>query len=90
MKASGDEPNLPELILSDHLCNAMFKLGPTRHSGLGMQATGWSEITPFAQATGRVSSGWEAETLFEMCQAYHTEIQAGESPFRISPMDRAG
>jgi hypothetical protein len=52
------------------------------------RATDWPEIVPFAQATGRIAGGWEAETLFEMCQAYFTEVQGGSDPFRISPMDR--
>ncbi|MGR1582442.1 hypothetical protein ACSSNL_13370 [Thalassobius sp. S69A] len=90
IRASGDTPDLPDLLLAEHLCEAMFKLGPTRSLGFGAEPTGWSEIAPFAQATGRVRNSWEAETLFEMCRSFHEENQAGKSPFRISPMEREG
>jgi len=88
IRSAGDKPDLPDLIFADHLCEAMFKLSPTRSNGFSAEPTGWAEIAPFAQATGRVKNSWEAETLFEMCRSYHEENQAGKSPFRISPMER--
>lgn len=90
MKETGQEPELPDLIGADHLCGAMFSLGPTRGDAMGSRATDWPEIVPFAQATGRIDTGWEAETLFKMCAAYHAELHGGSDPFRISPIERAG
>lgn len=85
---AGDPLGLPKLICMQHLPEAMIRLGPVKTDGMGERAADWRDIDPFARATGRIASTWEAETLFDMCQAYHSERQAGTSPFRIAPVDR--
>lgn len=78
---------LPELDGGQYLVDAMFRLGPTRSTGLGEAPADWPEIDAFARATGRISEPWEAEALFDMCRAYHAAREAGTDPLAMSPAE---
>ncbi|WP_406870096.1 hypothetical protein ABEB22_08790 [Thioclava sp. 'Guangxiensis'] len=74
---------LPELDAGRYLVEAMIRLDPVRSTGLDLRATDWPEISAFMQATGRITEGWEAELLFEMCAGYFAARQAGEDPLAV-------
>ncbi len=84
----GQPIELPELGPLYYMAEAMMRIGPVKSDGMTSRATGWQEIEPFARATMRINTPWEAETLFDMCAAYFEDLQAGESPFRIEPVGR--
>lgn len=79
---------MPAISAGQYLIEAMQKLGPVRSNGMGLGPTDWDIIHPFALATGRLVEGWEMETLADMCVGYHAELQAGENPFALSPMEQ--
>lgn len=84
----GQPVELPELGPLAYVADAMIRLGPIRSNGMGQTSADWPEIDAFARATGRVSSGWEKEALYDMCASYLREINTGENPFCIPPMER--
>lgn len=85
---AGDPLGLPKLICMQHLPEAMIRLGPVKSDGMGERPADWPEIDAFTRSTGRIASVWEAETLFDMCKAYHHELRSGSDPFKIAPVDR--
>ena len=82
------EISLPEVGWQQHMTEAMIRLGPIKADGMGQRAADWTEIYPFAKATGRISSTWEHEALYDMCASYFLERTKGENPFCVPPMDR--
>lgn len=66
----------------------MITLGPTRSNGMGLVATDWDVIAPFAASTGAVSGPWELTTLAAMCDGYATAVKAGENPLAIPPVEQ--
>ncbi|WP_339109269.1 hypothetical protein [Thioclava sp. GXIMD4216] len=78
---------LPDLDAGAYLVEAMIRLDPVRSTGLDLRATDWPEISAFMQATGRISEGWEAELLFDMCAGYFEARQAGEDPLAVGDFE---
>lgn len=87
-REDGQEIDLPGVLGFDHMPEAMMRLGPVKSDGMGDRPADWPEIDAFTRSTGRIASVWEAETLFDMCKAYHRELRSGSDPFKIAPMER--
>lgn len=81
-------PAFPDVGPGQYLIDAFHKLRFARHGFEGMTPQTWAEIDAFARATGLISAGWEAETLFDMSWGYVTENQKAGDPLRIAPMER--
>lgn len=57
-------------------------------NGAGLVATDWTSIFSYAQATGRVSGGWELETLAKMCTGYTGAFHDGKHPIAMPPVEQ--
>ena len=79
---------MPEVGPGQYLIDAFHALRFARQGFEGMSPQTWAEVDAFARATGRISAGWEAQTLFDMSWAYVTEHQKASDPFRLAPMER--
>ena len=87
----GQSVEMVELEAGDYLLSAMIDLGPVRDAGMGgRRATDWPEILTYADATGRISRGVEAEIMRAMCVRYLSGMVLGEDPMSISSMEREG
>jgi hypothetical protein len=79
---------MPEVGPLAYLVEAFHAVRFARHGFEGLTPQTWVEIDAFARATGRITTGWEAQALFDMSWAYVTENQKAADALRIAPMER--
>lgn len=82
---------LPDVDEWRYMIAAFINSGVTKLAGMGVVPLEWADIVAFGQATGAVLPGWEMQTLYDMCRAWHHENSAAEDNIgRIAPMEREG
>ena len=71
------------------MLEALFKAGPLGQPGMGGHVSlSWQEVAAFAQATGRIDSPTEMESLFDMSRAYLDGLDRGADPFAVPPYEK--
>ena len=79
---------LPDMDPDEYMPDLMLEIGPVRSIGAGLVPTDWPVVAAFAQV--KSLDHHDTSTLAAMCWAYFSELQAGEDPFRIPPIEREG
>lgn len=65
-----EKPEMPDLEGCEHLIDYLFRLRPGTSNGMGYSSKTWPEIESWARLVKIPLTGWEAETLAQMSEAY--------------------
>ena len=86
MKASGIEPELPELT-APHLIGYLWEVGPVVSGGMGAAPVSFCEIQAWQASAGLDLSPWELRLLRKLSNDYLAESHAAEEPGHPSPWE---
>jgi hypothetical protein len=71
-----EKPEMPDLEGCDHLMDYLFRMRPGTSNGMGYISKTWPEIESWARLVKIRLTGWEAETLAQMSEAYCGQLAA--------------
>lgn len=67
---------MPELEGAEHLLDYLFRMRPGMANGMAYTSQTWQEIFAWSRLVKIPLSGWEAETLAQMSEAYCGQLAA--------------
>lgn len=76
---------MPETEGCEHLIDYLFRFGPGVANGMGYINASFAEIQAWAQLVKIPLTGWEAETLHKMSQAYCGQLSISSKKDCIAP-----
>lgn len=79
---------MPETEGFDHLIDYLFRFGPGVANGMGYINASFSEIQAWAQLVKIPLTGWEAETLHKMSQAYCGQLSISSKKDCVAPWSK--
>lgn len=81
-KKMGEVAELPPIEYGQHLIEALYACGPTDREG---SPVSWQELESWSRMTRRTLTGWEAETVHKMSEAYAVQAIHAKEPNCLSP-----